>query len=228
MSSELPEPKWARILSLAVHELRGPLSVGLGYTSLLTRFDPPLTDRQLFFATESQKAWGRIRTLADEITELSNLEAGTLKLHRRSMTIADAVADAVAALPPEEDRTVTVDVSLAVPATTISGDPARLKTALSSILFGVRREMVTSKTLLVREQHREYNGRPASWIALGDPTQVERLSAGTPQLLGAFDEWRGGCGLKPPIARRLIESHDGAVWSPADGTKAAAVLVLPT
>lgn len=227
MSSELPELKWARLLSLAAHELRGPLSVGLGNMSLLTRFDPPLTGKQLYFATESQKAWTKIRTLSEEMSELANLEAGTLKLHRRSMTIADAMAGAVAALPPAEDRTVTVDVSLAAMPSRINGDPVRLKMALSSILFAVRRELVTSETLLVREQHRDFSGRRACWIVIGDAVQVERLSAGIPEILGTFDEWRGGCGLRPAIARRLIEAHDGAVWSPADGTKAAAVLALP-
>ena len=226
MSSELPEPKWARILSLAVHELRGPLSVGLGNTSLLTRLGPPLSDKQLHFAKESQKAWGKIRTLTEEMSELSKLEAGTLKLHRRSMTMAHTMAEAVAALPPDEDRTVAVDVSLAPPIA-MNGDPARLKTALSSIMFAVRRELVSNETLFVREQHREYNGRPASWIAIGVASQVERLAAATPGILATFDEWRGGCGLKPAIARRIIEAHDGAVWSPADGTKAAAVLTLP-
>ncbi len=228
MSSELPEPKWARILSLAVHELRGPLGVGVGYTGFLMKFDPPLTEKQRMFVTESQKAWGRIATLADEMTELSNMEAGILKLHRRSMTMGEAMADAVAALPPMEDSTVAIDVSLVAPPSTINGDPARLRTALSSILFAVRRELVTSETLCVREQHRDFSGRRASWIVIGDAVQVERLSAGIPEVLGTFDEWRGGCGLRPAIARRIIEAHDGAVWSPADGTKAAAVLVLPT
>lgn len=227
MSSELPEPKWARILSLAVHELNGVLSVGLGNTGFLTRLGPPLSEKQLHFATESQKAWGKIRTLTEEMSELSKLEGGSFKLHRTDVSMAQAVADAVAALPPEEHRVVSIDVSLAAPPTIMNGDAARLKTALSSILFAVRRELATSETLCVREQHREYQGRPASWIAIGDANQVERLSAGPPELLGVFDEWRGGCGLKPAIARRIIEAHDGAVWSPADGSKGAAVLTLP-
>ena len=225
--SELPEPKWARILSLAVHELKTPISVGQGYLRFLAAFDPPLTDQQREFVALSQKQWNRIGVLAQEMTDLATLEAGTLKLDKRKVDVAGTLDDAVSGLPPMEDRTVAVTVTTSARATTITADPVRLKTALASIIWSIRRELVTSDTLFVVEEQRDYGGRPASWIAIGDAEQVARLAEATPQMLGTFDEWRGGCGLKPAIARRIIEAHDGAVWSPADGTKAAAVLTLP-
>jgi hypothetical protein len=57
--------------------------------------------------------------------------------------------------------------------------------------------------------------------------------------LVAFDEKRGGCGLQPSIARRVIAAHHGRIWStreepppdPSDylsrNRRAEAVLVLP-
>ena len=66
-----------------------------------------------------------------------------------------------------------------------------------------------------------------SWIAIGDEEQIGALASAQPEALATFDEWRGGCGLSLPIARRVINAHGGAVWAPADGAKAAAIVMMP-
>jgi signal transduction histidine kinase len=52
------------------------------------------------------------------------------------------------------------------------------------------------------------------------------VSAAEANALTTFDEWRGGCGLSLAVARRIIDGHDGSVWSAADIAKSA-VIALP-
>ena len=100
MSSE-PEAEWPRLLRHAAHELRTPLGVGLGYLGfILSSSDGPLTARQRQFVAESQKALGRLRTLADEMTELARLEAGEVKMRSEKIDLDRLLDEAVAALPP--------------------------------------------------------------------------------------------------------------------------------
>lgn len=228
MRTAPPDPNWPRLLGLAVHELRTPISVGSGYLRmLLTSTDAELTARQKLFVTESQKAWGRMTTLAEEMSELSHLEAGTFKIDLKRIDIRRVLAETVEGLPPAEDGSVTVTVTGTADEMFVQGDANRLRIALTSLLLALRREIVTSTDLLVEVSTRDVDGQAVCWIAVADPEHLGPLSSAASGALATFDEWRGGSGLKLAIARRIINAHGGAVWSPADGAKAGAAIALP-
>jgi signal transduction histidine kinase len=226
MGSEPYDPNWPRLLGLAVHEIRTPLSVGLGYLGFLTRFGSALTPQQAQYVAESQKAWERIKTLADEMSELSQLEEGKLMLARERVDLHRVLADAVSTLPEGDGLAVKLELTTAAGPAMIVADRVRLLKAFMSIFFALRREVVSGTKLFVSEAHREHEGQPASWITITtDPD--DPLASATPDVLATFDEWRGGSGLRLALARRVIGLHGGAVWAPGDGSKAGAVVVLP-
>lgn len=223
-----PDPKWSRLLGLAVHELRTPISVGSGYLRmLLASPDGNLSDRQRQFVSESQKAWGRMTVLAEEMSELSRLEGGTFRLDTKPVDVRQVLEEAIGALPPTDETAVTTELAPGKGRAMVQGDPVRLRTAFTSLLLALRRELVSSARLVVQEGPRTHDGRGVSWIAIGDAEQVGGFSTADPRALGTFDEWRGGSGLKLAIARRIIDAHGGAVWSPGDGARAGAVVALP-
>ena len=98
---------------------------------------------------------------------------------------------------------------------------------LTQVLYALRRELVSSNELFVRERGGEFRGKPASWVAIGDAEHIGGLETATSESLATFDEWRGGCGLSLAVSRRIIDGHGGAMWSPAESTKAGAVVALP-
>lgn len=222
------EPKWSRLLALSVHEFRTPVTVVAGYIRMLLKDRAgAITDQQRRLLEEAEKSCGRLSALLTEMSDLSNLEANTAPLNRNAVNLHALLAETIAALPEIPDREITVTLASLAGDGPMQGDPVRLKTAFTAILNALRRELVTSTELFVRERTGEYGGRPATWIAIADADRIEGLSAAGPEALATFDEWRGGCGLSLPVARRVIDAHGGALWSPSDGTKAAAVLVLP-
>jgi signal transduction histidine kinase len=223
------EPKWPRLLALSVHEFRTPVTVVAGYIRMLLKDRAgAITDQQRRLLEEAEKSCGRLSALLTEMSDLSNLEANTAPFNRNTVNLHALLAETIAALPEAPDRGIAVTLCSRHGDAHVHADPIRLKTAFTSILIALCRELVTSRELFVRERTGEYEGRPATWIAIADADRIEGLSAAGPEGLATFDEWRGGCGLSLAVARRVIHAHGGALWSPSDGTKAAAVLVLPT
>jgi hypothetical protein len=86
---------------------------------------------------------------------------------------------------------------------------------------------VTADRLLVRERPTTYDGTPAYELQIGDEDTLAALEAEGLDGRVLFDEWRGGCGLTLPVARRILNAHDGRIWGAPEGRKAGARLVLP-
>lgn len=228
MTDTSADPKWPRLLSLSVHEFRTPITVVAGYIRMLLKDRAgPLNEHQRRLLEEAEKSCGRLSGLVAEMSDLSTLEAGTIAFNRGSVDLGSLLADTIAALPALPDRDVHVDLATNGSGAAIEGDPARLKAAFTSLLFALRRELVTSDRLFVRQGTRTQDGRAVSWIALGDAEHIDALERADPSSLTTFDEWRGGCGLSLAIARRVVDAHHGRIWSAGQNNRAAAVVMLP-
>jgi signal transduction histidine kinase len=221
------EAKWPRLLSLSVHEFRTPMTVVAGYIRMLLKDRAgPLSDQQRRLLEEAEKSCARLSALLVEMSDLAGLEAGTATFNKSAVDLRAVLSDAIASLPPAGDSPVEIRLTTA-DASSVQGDAVRLKAAFGALLYALRRELVASNQLFVKEREGEFHGRPASWIAVGDPEHIGELETATPETLTTFDEWRGGCGLSLAVARRVIEGHGGAIWSPGQAIKAGAVVVLP-
>jgi signal transduction histidine kinase len=222
------DDRWTRLLSLSVHEFRTPMTVVAGYIRMLLKDRAgALNDQQRRLLEEAEKSCARLSALLAEMSDLSNLEDKSAPFNRGPIELRTILSDVIATLPEVPDRPITVDLSTVGGSATVQADPVRLKTAFTSLLIALRRELVASTKLFVRERSGKFQGKPASWIAFADADHIAELETATPERLTTFNEWRGGCGLSLPVARRIIEGHGGAIWSPSEGALGGAVVVLP-
>ncbi len=222
------DPQWPKLLSLAVHEFRTPMTVVAGYIRMLLKDRAgPLSEQQRRLLEEAEKSCTRLSALLTEMSELGALEKGAATFNKSHIDLHAVIRDAAASLPEVPERDVAVEVTTADGAAPLQGDPVRLKTAFASVIHGLRRELVVSPRLLVRESIRRGDGRVTSWIAIGDEEQIGALESATADGLTTFDEWRGGCGLSLAVARRVVNAHGGIILAPANGAKAAAVIMMP-
>ena len=186
----------------------------------------PLGDQQRRLLEEAEKSCGRLSSLLAELSELSQLESGTAPFNRSTANLRSILANAVAGLPDLQDRPVAVDVRVD-DSLSVHGDAVRLRTAFSSILHALGRELITSDGMTVQVEPRERDERRVLRICIGEANRIDALGRLEPTDLATFDEWRGGNGLRLPNARRIIEAHGGRIWSPAESGKASAIVELP-
>lgn len=223
MPQPLPDPRWPKILSLAVHEFRTPMTVVAGYIRMLLKDRAgALNDQQRKLLEEAEKSCIRLTALLTEVSDLSNLEAGTAPFNRAPGDLHALVRTAVDQLPALPDREVPVSVELSSQPAPIAADAARLAHALTSVIAALRREIISAGGLTIRE-HRTPDGYE---LLMGDGETLDALTNEPPGAREVFDEWRGGIGLSLAVARRILNAHDGAIYAPPGGRKAGARIQL--
>ena len=216
------DPRWPKVLSLSVHEFRTPLTVVAGYIRMLLKDRAgPLSDQQRRLLEEAEKSCGRLSALLAEVSELSTLEGGTMAFQKQETDLRALIRSAVEQLPPLPDREVAVALDLREGPALLQADPVRLGRAISALIAALRRELVQSDPLVIRE-------RPADpgvfELLIGEPPTIEALEASPERPV--FDEWRGGVGLSLAVARRIIEAHGGRLEGAPEGHKTGARLTL--
>lgn len=204
------------------------MTVVAGYIRMLLKERAgPVPDQQRRLLEEAEKSCARLSALLGEVSELSALEGGTATFNRASLDLKTLLAEAIDGLSELPDREVRVELDTENGPATVQGDATRLRSALSSVIAALRRELITSDRLSVHQRIRQNGADRISWIAIGDPNRIGGLSTAVDSALTTFDEWRGGCGLSLPVARRIINAHGGTIWSPLEESRAGAVIALP-
>lgn len=227
MTSELS--LFPRAMSLAVHELRTPVTVVAGYLRMVLREQAgPLTEKQRKMLEEADRSCARIGTIVSEMSELGKLESKELAVALADWDLAGLAVELAREMHEGEDRGVRLEVRGADRPLTVSGDRARLAAALKALMHAALRERADPGVILVQCAMITDNSQAWAVVAIGDEAVAQALIAGARTAPTAFDEWRGGLGLALPIGRRVIEAHGGALWSaPGDTPRAGSALRLP-
>lgn len=217
-----------RALSLAVHELRTPITVTTGYLRMLLREQAgPINDRQRKMLEEAERSCGRINALISELSELGKLVAGELRPPAVTFNLAALVTEVASDMHEGDDRGIRIEVRATKPVP-VAGDRIRLGAALRALVHAALRERVEPGVVVVECSALGNGGGPWAVVTIGDdaatPALADLARAAAP---ASFDEWRGGVGLALPVGRRLIEAHGGAVWSAPDNPRAGSAFRLP-
>ena len=227
--------QFPRTISLAVHELRTPVTVVCGYLRMVLKEQGgPLTDKQKKMLQEAERSCERISALVSEMSELGKLESQELTVARQDVDLARLTTEVASNMHEGEDRGVHLDVRVPNGDVMVTGDRARLSAAIASLLHASLRErgepgVVVAQCAVVENGAADDPASP-SWavLAVGDADTVRSLISNARQAPPPFDEWRGGLGLALPVARRVVEALGGSLWSaPGDRPRAGSALRLP-
>ncbi len=219
----------ARLLSLAVHEFRTPVTVVAGYLRLLLKLQGttlgPQTRKLL---EEAEKSCGRLAELIAELSEVSSIESGRLGLEEGDVDLCALVAEVAASVHEGEDRDVRLEVIPARERPTVRGDRPRLAGALSTLMTATLRERGEAGVVIARCGTGRQPGGCVAWMVMAPSEANDVGPPFDPAAWGPFDRWRGGLGFKLVLAAEVLSAHGAALYSgQGELARAACALTLP-
>jgi len=159
------------------------------------------------------------------MSDLGRLEAHELAMARQDIDINGLATELASDMHEGDDRGVRVEATLADHPLIVSGDRARVKTAVNTLIRAAVRERGEPGIIVAECSAAEFEGTRWAVVAIGDASLIASLRE-CRRTTNDFNEWYGGLGLALPVARRVIEAHGGAVWS-STNAGAASALRLP-
>ena len=216
-------------LALLAHELRNPLAPILHAVDLLRRADSGSV--QITAVIERQV--GQMVRLVEDLLDVSRIGQGKIELRREPIDLARIVEQAAEASRPllrQSSQSLTITLP-AVPLSA-SADAARLSQVVGNLLNNASKFTPPGgQVWLVLE--RDALGAvirvrdSGIGIATHDLGRVFDLFT---QLDAGLDRTHEGLGLGLPLARRLVELHDGTIEASSRGLGQGAEFVvrLPT
>jgi len=219
------EAMTARFVANAAHELRTPLGTLSALTSAMARRWPEMDEakrQELFSAIGRQGE--RARLLINNLLELSQLEAGRLKVEPAVVEPAAIVERTVEDVPPPEGKTVLFDPDGARGATAWA-DPIRLSQVAANLLTNAYKYGGSKVEVSMERPH---GGVRVIVSDDGPGLPAELLtSAFEPFTRGHAVGVAQGSGLGLAICRAMLEAFGASIAYEGSGPGARFVVDLP-
>jgi signal transduction histidine kinase len=194
------------------HELRTPLNAILGFAHVLeSEVDGPLSQDAREAISVLRQSGEHLRTLIDDILDLSALESGKLQLSRRPVDLRLLAEQVVReASPAARDKPVRLDVT-GQHGVLAHADPRRVRQILTNLVSNAVKFTARGSVTV----HVEARGRHAAVVVRDtgpgiSPEQTSTIFEAYQQG-GDLRARRAGTGLGLSIARRLVQMHGGAI-----------------
>jgi signal transduction histidine kinase len=206
----------SQFLSVATHELRTPLSVILGYNSMIEETaEPRLTEEERGLLRESLAACKRLMRLVNSMLDLSQMQSGKLRLQFSACDLRQSVESVVGLFEAEAHRR-GINLGLNVPEMLpkVELDAERIEQVLVNLVsnalkFTDREGTVSVELKMLEDDLVEIQVRDTG-IGIAPEHQAE-----------IFDEFarvrhgkaigRPGSGLGLAIVRRIVHGHGGDI-----------------
>jgi signal transduction histidine kinase len=203
----------AKLMSLAVHEFRTPVSVVAGYLRILLRHHgASMTEQQRTLVELGDKSCGALGGLLAELSELAQLEAGQTTIRREPLRLLSVLTDLATNVREGTNRGVTFAIRPDSPDVWIVGDPTRLPAAFATLVAAALRERADAVPVEAACRLVECDGRPFVRIAIANASDIEAILASGDD--APFDEYRGGLGFRLLLASAIVSAHGGRIVSP--------------
>ena len=238
-------------ISIVSHELRTPL------TSIKNFVDIVLSGKTGVLAPKANEFLGiakrnilRLSEIINDLLDISKIEAGKMDFNFTMLNInsvIDVVKSTLLALAQEKKLSLQVMGAENLPQ--IKGDAKRLEQVLTNLVSNAIKFTEEGKNITIKSEFKNAKdidknnafGDELSKLS-GDYVVVsvvdEGIGIAQTDILRAFDKFAqienslsrkvGGTGLGLPIAKQLMEKHNGAIWCESEENKGSSfIFALP-
>lgn len=208
----------SQLLSTVSHELRTPLASIKGFASTLLREDvrwDEATQREFLRIIEEES--NRLEELIDNLLDMSQVEAGALRIQREPVQLRRLVREAVEqAQRRTEAHWFVMDLPAELPR--VWADPRRIRQVLNNLLENAIKYAPDGGQITVTcELEDKHVVVSIADQGQGIPRQhLDRIFDRFFQVDGASTRTTGGSGLGLAIAKGIIEAHQGTIWAESE------------
>ena len=215
-------------LATLSHELRTPLNAMLGWVRML-RMRQAGEEQQAHGLEVIERNTQLLRTLIDDLLDVSRIIAGKLQLSPESVELAPVVEAAVDSLRQDaESKPLRLTATIEMPAPAVWGDRLRLQQVVSNLLsnavkFTPSGGAVDVGLARVHDMARITVRDTGEGI---DPAALPRIFDRFRQADSANARQQGGLGLGLAIVQHLVQLHGGTVRAESAGRGQGALFTV--
>jgi signal transduction histidine kinase len=226
---EMEEARRHLIVAVS-HDLRTPIASVRAMVEAMN--DRVVTDSETIdrYLQAMHGEMGRLSSLIDDLFELSQLDAGALRLHLEPGSLRDLLSDTLESLRPQAlARGLRLSGHVDSDLPPVLMDAARIQRVLDNLIQNAIRHTPPQGTIILEAQDEDDTVR-VDVVDSGEGVPPSDL----PHIFESFyrgeksrARGQGGAGLGLAIARGIIEAHGGKIWAqnlPGRGTRFSFVL----
>jgi signal transduction histidine kinase len=205
----------SKFVSVVTHELRLPMTSIKGYADLLRQGAVgPVNEMQLNFVDVIRNNVERMSTLVSDLSDVSRIETGRLKLGMALISLQDYITEAVNSLKPkidEKGQMLTLDIPADLPQ--VHADPNRVVQVMNNLLSNAHKYTHTGGKITVRafvDQDRVRVEVRDTGIGISAEDQIQLFT----QFFRSEDpevREQQGWGLGLNVAKKLVELMEGEI-----------------
>ncbi|MBU8899002.1 PocR ligand-binding domain-containing protein [Corallococcus sp. M34] len=227
-------------LGTVSHELRTPLASILGYSEMLAEgLAGALNVEQLQYVRTIVEKGETLLNLISSLLDLSQIEAGRLRLAMAPVDLGQVIQTAVSSVSPQAHRKgLELDVQVpGLPQPRLAGDMEKLRQVVVNLLANAVKFTPPGGRVRVRLSEAGAQaelGAAGYRISVEDngvgirTEEFERIFQSFYQVDGSSTREYGGAGLGLAIVKSLVQAHGGRVWVESDyGSGSRFIVVLP-
>jgi signal transduction histidine kinase len=205
------------LVSIASHELRGPLSNIIGFADLLLmqhRGSERATEGATIIADEGR----RLASIIDDFLDLERIERGAMRTDPREVEFA-AILERLATVVPG-DGACPLEVQAPDDVSDVFADPERILQVLLNLVSNARKYSPDGGEVRVTAAAGPADAVTVTVADDGLGIEAEAI----PRLFGEFYRVQtpdrqgiSGTGLGLSICRKIIRAHQGEIWAESQG-----------
>ena len=214
------------------HEIRTPLNAIIGFSELMAeeRFGPIGNERYKSYLTDINKSGKYVLDLVNDLLDISKIEAGKQELEFESVSLNDAVNEAIAMIQPQANRSrIIIRSSLDDDLPDVVADQRSLKQIVLNVLSNSVRFTHSGGQVIVNTS---YNARGEVVLRMKDTgigmsSKEIDLALQPFQQVASLGRARGdGTGLGLPLTKALVEANRAEFASQSEPGKGTAVEIV--
>lgn len=197
----------SEFVSTVSHDLRGPLTLIRGYTTMLSNVGG-VNDQQRELQEKVLRSVDQMTKLVDDLLDLGRIETG-IGLNPEPVEIPEILNDVLTSLRPQAlNKQIALEVELDPDMVELQADPMLLRQAIANLVDNAIKYTESGGTVKLRAE--QVDGRQ---IVQVEDTGVGIAPADQPRLFEKFfrvGEAKGS-GLGLAIVKSIVEQHHGRV-----------------